>query len=199
MQPVIELDLEEDTPERRIFLTDLVARVSSGDVSGIQTLYDLFSPGITFFLRRQLGLQNIDDYAANIFRALTDSIQNGKLTEPVQLVGFVRHILRRELAAIPGAPAAVPPSPHELPNVALAKEILNTCRPREREALVRFHVRKHLPAPICADLKLTEPQLELILERARAAFAAGTKDRSTKAGPGRASTPLSARQPKFAS
>ena len=200
MHPAIELDLETDTPQRRIFLTDLVARVSTRDPSGIHDLYHLFSPGIRFFLRRQPGLQNLDDHVATILATLTESIQHGDLTEPVQLVAFVRNILRREMTNHPAQPAARRPAPqHNLQNVAVAKEILTASGTRERDALVRFHVCKHPPARICADLNLTEQQFHLLLARARTAFAERMRGRAQKRDPGRATQALSARQSILAS
>ena len=194
MHPAIELDLETDTPQRLIFLNDLLARVSSGDPSGIEDLYHLFSPGIRFFLRRHLGLQNLDDNVAKVFLTLTESLQHGDLTEPVQLVAFVRNVIRREVALLRAQPggrrAASPSSQHDLQNLAIAKEILTTSDPRDRDALRRFHILKHLPARICADLNLTEPQFRLILARAKAAFTGQAC--AKKKDPGRASRTFSA-------
>jgi hypothetical protein len=196
VHPVIELDLETDTPQRLIFLNDLVTRVSSGDPSGIEDLDHLFSPGIRFFLRRQLGLQNLDDNVAKVFLTLTQSIQHGELTEPVQLVAFVRNVIRREVALLRAQPcvpqAAPPPSGYDLQNVAIAKEILTTSDPRDRDVLRRFHVLKQLPARICADLNLTEPQFCLILARARTAFTEQAQARAKRIGPGQTSRTFSA-------
>lgn len=203
MHPVIELDLETDTPQRRIFLTDLVARVSSGDAFGIEDLYHLFSPGIRFFLRRHLGLQNLDANVAQVFLALTESIRHGDLTEPVELVAFVRNVIRREIADHLSPPSALqaapPPSPHDLENLAIASEIFTTSGPRDCDALVRFHVWKHLPARICADLDLTEAEFRRIVAGAKTAFAERIKDRVKKIAPGRACRTLSTRQSVVAS
>src|SRR3989442_12331520 len=80
-------------------LIDLVQRVHDGDPSGREELYRLFSTGIRFYLCRQLGPQDLDDKVHDIFLIITQSIQRGDLREPDRLMGYVRTIVRRQVAA----------------------------------------------------------------------------------------------------
>src|SRR6185503_19768260 len=77
----------------------LVQRVHDGDDSGMEELYKLFSTGVRFHLCWQLGPQDLDDKVHDIFLIITQSIQRGDLREPERLMGYVRTIVRRQVAA----------------------------------------------------------------------------------------------------
>jgi hypothetical protein len=70
---------------------NLVERIRSGDPSGMEELYRVFSRGIRFFLCRQLGPQDLDDKVHDIFLIITKSIQNGDLREPGAADGIRAH------------------------------------------------------------------------------------------------------------
>jgi len=77
----------------------LVQLVQSGDQKGLEELYALFSKGIRFFLCRHLGPQELEDKVHDTFLIVVDAIQKGELREPDRLMGFVRTIVRRQVAA----------------------------------------------------------------------------------------------------
>jgi RNA polymerase sigma-70 factor (ECF subfamily) len=169
---------------------DLVERIRSGEASGMEELYRVFSKGIRFFLCRQLGPQDLDDKVHDIFLIITKSIQNGDLREPERLMGYVRTIVRRQVAAhisqvvqarrnqteldFGMALTDYHPNPErriiEEQNLNLAMRILNSLHKREREVLTRFYLREQTPAEICQDMDLTETQFRLIKSRAKARF-----------------------------
>jgi len=62
-------------------------------------LYHLFSKGIRFYLCRQLGPQDLDDKIHDTFVVVVQAIRRGELREPQRLMGFVRTIVRRQVAA----------------------------------------------------------------------------------------------------
>src|SRR5713101_5412449 len=64
-----------------------------------QQLYKLFSKGIRFYLCRQLGPQELDDKVHDTFVVVVMAIRRGELREPERLMGFVRTIVRRQVAA----------------------------------------------------------------------------------------------------
>lgn len=169
----------------------LVERIRSGDPSGMEELYAVFSRGIRFHLCRQLGPQDLDDRIHDIFLIITQSIRNGDLREPERLMGYVRTIIRRQVAAhIDNAvqarrsqtelgPDAIlcdrDPSPESQAisgqNTELAMRILKSIPKRDREVLVRFYLQEQPASQICQDLSLTETQFRLIKSRAKARFA----------------------------
>src|SRR5580693_1101911 len=78
---------------------ELVGRIKSGESGSMEELYQLFSKGIRFYLCRQLGPQELDDKVHDTFVVVVQAIQRGELREPERLMGFVRTIVRRQVAA----------------------------------------------------------------------------------------------------
>src|SRR5580704_2184986 len=78
---------------------DLVARIRDNDPNGLEELYRVFSVGVRFYLCRQLGPQDLDDRVHDTFLIVAQSIQRGELREPQRLMGYVRTIVRRQVAA----------------------------------------------------------------------------------------------------
>src|SRR5437764_9477367 len=79
--------------------SSLVQRIQAGDAAGMEEMYAIFSKGVRFYLWRQLGSQDLDDKVHDIFLIITQSIQRGELREPERLMGYVRTITRRQVAA----------------------------------------------------------------------------------------------------
>ena len=125
-----------------------------------------------------------------IFLIITQSIQRGDLLEPDRLMGYVRTVVRRQVAAhIDGAVQArrnlqsIDPSlalsdhqpdperrviDQESQDVAL--RMLGGLNKRDREVLVRFYLKEQTVEEICRDLDLTETQFRLIKSRAKARY-----------------------------
>ena len=78
---------------------ELVTRIQKGDDSGMEDLYALFARGIRFYLCRQLGVQELDDKVHDTFLIVVQAIRRGDLREPERLMGFVRTVVRRQVAA----------------------------------------------------------------------------------------------------
>src|SRR5215472_6073029 len=79
--------------------TEVVRRIRGGDPAGMEVLYRVFTKGIRFFLYRQLGPQDLDDKVHDVFLMVTQSIRRGELREPDRLMGYVRTVVRRQVAA----------------------------------------------------------------------------------------------------
>src|SRR6266404_4649943 len=77
----------------------LVESIKRGERSGMEELYRVFSRGIRFYLCRQLGPQDLDDKVHDTFVIVVQAIRKGELREPERLMGFVRTIARRQVAA----------------------------------------------------------------------------------------------------
>src|SRR5205823_3440220 len=87
------------SPESYAGLVELVERIRSGQTDGMEDLYQMFSKGIRFYLCRQLGPQDLDDKIHDTFVVVVQAIRKGELREPQRLMGFVRTIVRRQVAA----------------------------------------------------------------------------------------------------
>ncbi|HTS26756.1 MAG TPA: sigma-70 family RNA polymerase sigma factor [Bryobacteraceae bacterium] len=156
----------------------------------MEELYRVFSKGIRFYLCRQVGPQDLDDKVHDLFLIITQSIQRGDLREPERLMGYVRTIVRRQVAAHIDnmvqarrnqtdldyglALSDLGPNPERRvineQNVALAMRILNSLHKREREVLMRFYLKEQTAEQICSEMDLTETQFRLIKSRAKARF-----------------------------
>jgi RNA polymerase sigma-70 factor, ECF subfamily len=169
---------------------EVVDRIRSGDPSGMEELYQVFSKGIRFFLYRQLGPRDLDDKLHDVFVIVAQAIQRGDLRDPNRLMGYVRTVMRRQVAGhiedaiqerrnhadLEGTLILADhhPDPErgaiERQNDQLAKRILQSIGKRDREVLVRFYLNEQSPKTICNEMGLTETQFRLIKSRAKARF-----------------------------
>ncbi len=169
----------------------LVKRIQDGDGRAIEQLYELFSRGIRFYLRRQLGPDEVDDQVHDTFLVVVKAIQRGDLREPERILGFVRTVVRRQVAAYIGQ--AVRRRTHEVDmdiairlidigsnpelnalsreRVDLARAVLQDMSAADREILSRFYLREQSQEQICREMHLTETQFRLHKSRAKARFA----------------------------
>jgi RNA polymerase sigma factor (sigma-70 family) len=168
----------------------LVDRVRAGDPAGLEQLYAVFIKGVRFFLWRQFGPQDLDDKVHDVFLIITQSIQRGELREPERLMGYVRTVVRRQVAAhIDSAVAARrtqqsidpamtlsdrEPDPErrvlEKENQDVAMRMLGALPKRDREVLIRFYLQEQTAEEICRELNLTHTQFRLIKSRAKARY-----------------------------
>ena len=101
---MIAKDAVEDTADDRTasgqaVWTELVEKIRRNDADGLEELYRVFSRGVRFYLCRQLGPQDLDDRVHDTFIIVAQAIQRGELREPDRLMGYVRTIVRRQVAA----------------------------------------------------------------------------------------------------
>jgi RNA polymerase sigma-70 factor, ECF subfamily len=168
----------------------LVERIRSGETDGMEELYQLFSKGIRFYLCRQLGPQELEDKVHDTFLVVVQAIRRGELREPERLMGFVRTVVRRQVAAhidrlvhvrreqIDIESTMRIPDPAENPEdnaifqqrAKLIQRVLGELGERDREILTRFYLREQGQDQICSEMALTETQFRLLKSRAKARF-----------------------------
>ncbi len=183
-------DVLTESEPREPSWSQLVDRIRTGDPSGMEQLYGIFVKGVRFFLWRQLGPQDLDDKVHDVFLIITQSIQRGELREPDRLMGYVRTVVRRQVAAhidsavqarrnLQSIDPAMTLSDHqpdperkviEQQSQDVALRMLGGLPKRDREVLVRFYLQEQSAEEICRDLKLTETQFRLIKSRAKARY-----------------------------
>jgi RNA polymerase sigma-70 factor (ECF subfamily) len=137
-----------------------------------------------------LGPRDLEDKIHDLFLIVTQSIRRGELREPERLMGYVRTVVRRQVAAhIDDAVQARRyhtdlegtlvlsdrrPDPErgaiDRQKQELAMRILNSIAKRDREVLIRFYLDEQKPEEICRAMNLTETQFRLIKSRAKARF-----------------------------
>ncbi len=78
---------------------DLVDKIKQNDKTGLEELYRVFSRGVRYYFCRQLGPQDVDDRVHDAFLTVAQAIQRGDVREPERLMGYVRTIVSRRIAA----------------------------------------------------------------------------------------------------
>ena len=187
--------MDEHPPEQSCTETSnnwsgLVERIRQDDPSAMEELYRVFARGIRFYLCRQLGPQELDDRVHDTFLIVVQAIRRGDLREPERLMGFVRTVVRRQVAAhidslvhsrreevdidlnarLPDRTWNPEQSLASRENVALMRRVLDALSQRDREILVRFYLREESQDEICREMELTETQFRLLKSRAKARF-----------------------------
>jgi len=168
----------------------LVASIQRGEKSGMEELYRLFAKGIRFYLCRQLGRQELDDKVHDTFLIVVQAIRRGDLREPERLMGFVRTVVRRQVAgyidqvvhsrreelALDIGVRVVDQHRNPEQSAAFRQKvefmltILEELSDRDREILTRFYLEEQTQEQVCDDMNLSETQFRLLKSRAKARF-----------------------------
>jgi RNA polymerase sigma-70 factor (ECF subfamily) len=156
----------------------------------MEKLYQIFSKGIRFYLRRNTGVQDVQDRMHDLFLFTVQAIRRGELREPERLMGFVRTVAIRQVSAHirgvirarkegtdmePGRENIAGGSDPEQTTIfrereALANRVLAELSDRDREVLTRFYLKEQRASQICKEMDLTETQFRLMKSRAKARF-----------------------------
>ena len=171
--------------------TAMVNGVREGNSASMAELYGIFAKGIRYFLLRNLGPEELDDKVHDCFVIVTQAIQNGDLREPERLMGYVRTVVKRQIAA------SIDVAVHQRRTRAdfeeslftlsdwrenpersmmatqrteIARKVLNGVSRRDREILNRFYVLEQSQERICAEMGLSYNQFRLLKSRAKARF-----------------------------
>src|SRR6266852_2332806 len=168
----------------------LVESIRSGESSGMEELYRVFSRGVRYYLCRQLGPQDLDDKVHDTFLIVVQAIRKGDLREPERLMGFVRTVVRRQVAAqidrvvqsrreqADMDSTVLLSDKHDTPEEAaitrqheqVAETVLRSVSIRDREILTRFYIMEQTQEEICEEMSISETQFRLLKSRAKARF-----------------------------
>lgn len=169
----------------------LVDQVRSGEPAGLDELYRLFARGIRFHICRQLGTRELDDRVHDTFLVVVQAIQKGDLRDPERLMGWVRTIVRRQIATYISESIndrreqgglEVGARLHDRVTVnpesgvissemrKLIERVLERMNERDREILTRFYLYEQTQEQICEAMDISETQFRLLKSRAKARF-----------------------------
>jgi RNA polymerase sigma-70 factor, ECF subfamily len=169
----------------------LVQRIHDGDAAAMEELYSIFAKGIRYFLLRNLGPDDLDDKVHDCFVIVTQAIRNGDLREPERLMGYVRTVVKRQIAG--SIDMAVQQRRNRVEfddslfsvsdwrdnpessviarqRAEIARKVLDGVSRRDREILNRFYVMEQPQEKICLEMGLTYNQFRLLKSRAKARF-----------------------------
>ncbi len=184
----------EKEPAEGLRITDwseIVARIRDGDGAAMEELYAIFAKGIRYFLLRNLGSEDLDDRVHDCFVIVAEAIRKGELRDPARLMGFVRTVVKRQIAA--NIENAVNKRRSQVeyeesmfsisdwkddPEQSLlarqrseiARKVMTGISRRDREILQRFYVDEQPQDQICREMDLTYNQFRLLKSRAKARF-----------------------------
>lgn len=182
--------------------TTLVAQIKAGEDVGMEQLYKLFSRGIRYYLCRQLGPQELEDKVHDTFLIVVNAIRRGDLREPERLMGFVRTVVRRQVAAYIETAVHTRREQTDLESgvtvidrsqnpeqeaiirqkAELMRSALDALSKRDREILIRFYLQEQPQEQICREMSLNETQFRLMKSRAKAKFGEVGKKKLTNNG-----------------
>jgi DNA-directed RNA polymerase specialized sigma24 family protein len=163
---------------------ELVSDIRGGNEHGAERLYETLSGGARGTLACNLGSEFVDDHLHDIVVIVLEAIHSGALRDPTRLMGFVRTITRRRVAAgIRGnmrrrllnvalidtarSSAASPEAAASAHEQHLhAMQVLSTLCLRDQEILARFYLKEQEPEQICQEMRLTTNQFRLYKSRA---------------------------------
>ena len=168
----------------------LVGKICAGDPVGMEELYGVFSRGVRYYLCRQLGPQELEDKVHDTFLIVVQAIRRGELREPDRLMGFVRTIVRRQVAAYidnavqtrkeqagleSGLMICDQRSNPEQDAISRQRTeimlgILQKMTRRDRDILTRFYLLSQSQERICVEMRLSDTQFRLLKSRAKARF-----------------------------
>lgn len=171
--------------------TQLVSRIHDGEPAAMEELYGIFGKGIRYFLLRNLGADELDDKVHDCFVIVAQAIQNGELRDPARLMGFVRTVVKRQIAAT--IEAAVTRRRTQVDyqdtlftltdwkddpertllnrqRAEIARRVMQGVSRRDREILRRFYVEEQPQEKICEEMGLSYNQFRLLKSRAKARF-----------------------------
>lgn len=169
----------------------LVDGIRNGSAAAMAELYGIFAKGIRYFLLRNLGPDDLDDKVHDCFVIVTQAIQNGDLREPERLMGYVRTVVKRQIAASIDIAVQQRRTRADFEDsmfsvsdwrdnpertvmarqrAEIARKVLNGVSRRDREILKRFYMLEQSQEQICADMGLSYNQFRLLKSRAKARF-----------------------------
>ena len=189
--------------EATIDWASLVARIREGDEGAMEELYYRFGRGVRYSFFRHLGPQDLDDKIHDTFLIVVQAIRRGELRDPDRLMGFVRTIVRRQVAAhiedVVHARRDETPIEPMTPildrantaeeqmlwdeQVRVMRGTLESMPARDRELLTRFYLHDESQEQICTEMNLTDTQFRLFKSRAKARFGERGRRRVEKKPP----------------
>lgn len=170
---------------------DTVSRIRAGDDTAMTELYGVFTRGIRYLLLRSLGVEEVDDRVHDCFVIVAEAIRAGELRDPARLMGYVRTVVRRHIAASIDDAVTRRRTTVEFEDSAfsvsdwkdnpeqtllarqradIARRVFRGVSGRDREILRRFYLLEQSQERICEDMGLTYNQFRLLKSRAKARF-----------------------------
>lgn len=166
----------------------VVDGIRDGNEGAEQGLYTAVSTCARLRLFHHVDPQVVDDHVQEILMIVVTAIRSGELRDPARLMGFVRTVTRRQVAAhirgsihrrrrlvrVDATIVAAPSEQSPEARMAMQQKIDAACMvlgklcARDREILLRFYYHEQDSGQICNEMGLTGTQFRLYKSRALA-------------------------------
>ena len=156
----------------------LADKIKEDDPTGREELHRTLSPGIRFFLHRELRPYDLETRVQETFTNLVWAIKTDIVPPNELFVGWVRNVVLKQIATyraadMRGQVVAQPNAMLEAGRdsgrnridpscVDLMSTVLRNLSSREREALTRFYVHKESQNRICEAMQIGEGEFLLL-------------------------------------
>jgi RNA polymerase sigma factor (sigma-70 family) len=185
---------KDHPPAQTLDLPDWAAtvdRIRAGDPVAMTELYAVFTRGIRYLLLRSLGVEEVDDRVHDCFVIVAEAIRSGEVRDPARLMGYVRTVVRRHIAAsiedaVTRRRTTVEfedsvfsmsdwknnPEQNLLARqrAEIARRVFRGVSRRDRDILRRFYLLEQPQERICEEMGLSYNQFRLLKSRAKARF-----------------------------
>ena len=187
--------IESSNPRMSVSVhRSLVEGILSEDGGSVEQLFTGFKRGLTFYFERKFGAQEADDLVTETLMIVWKEVRAGSVREPERLAGFVMTVARRlgfrvveQRTHSRQAESHIDHEPvvfnklrtsSESPEDSLIRAqqqtvmltVLRSLSERDREVLDRFYLQEQSPEHIQSEMRMTETQVRLTKNRAKARF-----------------------------
>lgn len=177
--------------EEQVVAADLVARIGRGDAVAETELWNRYSRGLLFLLRRRTGDPDLaDDLRQETFRIALEKLRSVGLEDPQRLAAYLRGIAvnlatgdwrkrarqktTTDSETVAEAPDASSGPMDEVSRQQVAGVVARLLEElgvsRDREILRRFYVDEADKAQICGELDISPTHFNRVLFRAKQRF-----------------------------
>ena len=168
----------------------LAEGIRAGQEPAVEQFYKLFNGGFRFFIRRQLGPQDLEDNVHDCVMSVICAVRETDLRDPDRFVCFVRTIVQRyigkriadkvsarskcEIDSI-APPRSNDPGPERIlldkERMRIAALALQNLNPADVDVLRRFYLMEQTQEQICRELNLSPGSFRNLKHRAKNRFA----------------------------
>lgn len=147
----------------------MVERLQQGQSGAAQELSQLYERGIRVYLKRHLGLERLDRLVPETLGEMVDRIRQGRMLQPLDLVGFLREVVNREqsLRERASAPTEAAEEARIRRKAKVLEKELQRCTPREREMLTRYYLLGQELTQILGEMRAGEEEFRRLKDRMR--------------------------------
>jgi hypothetical protein len=157
------MNREHDSADLARF-AEIIRKLQAHDPSGMDDLRTTFDGGLRLLLARR-GVEDIDRISGIVLSRAADRVRGRVSADPATLPSDLCTAMNAIRSSLGRAPIGT-----QAAETAEAREILHSLDGNEREALLRFYLRKQPPAQICVDLGLTECAFSALKSSVRAKY-----------------------------